>query len=76
VRIGVSRELVHGGGSSAGMASGGKASIVNPGSNSALGFSIGNISKALRPPLMTSLSGRAHALGWVCGGAPAPPLLR
>jgi hypothetical protein len=76
VWIRVSRELVHGGGGSAGTASDGKASTVIPGSKLALGFSIGNISKALRPPLMTSPCGRARVHGWVCGGAPTPPLLR
>jgi hypothetical protein len=40
-----------------------------------LGFSIGSISKALRPPTMTFPRGGARAHGWVCGSAPTPPLL-
>jgi hypothetical protein len=75
VRIRVSRGLVHGGGGSADAVSGGKASTVIPRSNSTLGFLIGHISMVLRPLLMTSPCGRARVRGWVCGGAPAPPLL-
>jgi hypothetical protein len=75
VRIRVSREVVHGGGGSTGVVSGVKASTVILRSNSALRFSIGNISRVLRPPLMTFPCGRACVCGWVCSGALAPPLL-
>jgi hypothetical protein len=72
VRIRVSREPVHGGGGSAGTMSSGEASMVIPRSSSAFGFSIGNISKALRPPMMTFPRGEAHVHDWVCGGALTP----
>jgi hypothetical protein len=74
-RIGVSRGLVHGGGGSVGAVSDGKTSTVLSRSNSPLGSSIEHNSKVLRPPSRTSPCGRVRARGWVCGGAPAPPLL-
>jgi hypothetical protein len=75
-RIRVRRGVYGGGGDSAGTASSGGASIVIPRSKSAFGFSIGNISKALRPPTMTFPRGGARVRGWVYGGALPPPLLR
>jgi hypothetical protein len=72
VRIRVSREPVHGGGSSAGMVSDGEASTVILRSSSAFGFSIRNINKALRPPTMTFPRGKARVHGWVRGGALTP----
>jgi hypothetical protein len=70
----VSRELVHGGGGSAGSVSDGKAPMATPRSNSALRLLIGHIRRVLWPSLMTYLRGRAHVRGWLGGGSLAPPL--
>jgi hypothetical protein len=75
-RIRVRRGVYDGGGDSSGTTSSGGASIVILRFKSTFGFLIGNISKALRPPTMTFPHGGAHVHGWVCGGAPTPPLLR